>query len=131
MGERDPEFLPEEWTLYGIGVAVILLRFTVRIKTVGFKGFQGDVGYPRNASFDDIPQSTSQSSSPMKADGVEMSHPRTVGRGGLSTNADFVQGLHEHLDSCNVYHGKFPCIPDWVIRPLSFFRITPNHPSIC
>ncbi|CZR56998.1 uncharacterized protein PAC_06887 [Phialocephala subalpina] len=105
MGERDPEFLPEEWTLYGIGVAVILLRFAVRIKTVGFKGFQGDVGYPRNASFDDIPRSTSQSSSLMKPDGVEMSHPRTVGRGGLSTNADFVQGLHEHLDSCNVYHG--------------------------
>ncbi|KUJ21838.1 uncharacterized protein LY89DRAFT_385616 [Mollisia scopiformis] len=40
--EQDPEFLREEWTLYGIGVVVILLRFFARIRTVGFRGFQGD-----------------------------------------------------------------------------------------
>ncbi|KAH8672650.1 hypothetical protein BGZ60DRAFT_282835 [Tricladium varicosporioides] len=42
MGERDPEFLQEAWALYGIGAVVLLLRFATRIKTVGFKGFQGD-----------------------------------------------------------------------------------------
>lgn len=42
MSERDSEFLPEVWALYGVGVAVLLLRFATRIKTVGFKGFQGD-----------------------------------------------------------------------------------------
>ena len=36
------QFLREEWALYGVGVAVILLRFATRIKTVGFRGFQGD-----------------------------------------------------------------------------------------
>ncbi|KAH8647028.1 hypothetical protein BGZ60DRAFT_329442, partial [Tricladium varicosporioides] len=35
-------FLPEEWTLYGIGVTILLLRFAMRIKTVGFRNFQGD-----------------------------------------------------------------------------------------
>lgn len=30
------------WAEFGIGAAIILLRFAVRIKTVGFKGFQGD-----------------------------------------------------------------------------------------
>ncbi|KAF8866899.1 hypothetical protein BDZ45DRAFT_795355 [Acephala macrosclerotiorum] len=49
MSERDAEFLLEEWSLYGVGVAVILLRFAIRIKTVGFKGFQGDV---RNSQYD-------------------------------------------------------------------------------
>lgn len=48
MIEKDSEFLPEEWTLYGVGVVVIFLRFFVRIKTVGFKGFQGDVGIPEH-----------------------------------------------------------------------------------
>lgn len=39
---REIQFLREEWTLYGVGAAVLLLRFAIRIKTVGFKGFQGD-----------------------------------------------------------------------------------------
>ncbi|TVY33395.1 hypothetical protein LSUB1_G007291 [Lachnellula subtilissima] len=39
---RDPEFLREEWALYGVGTLVLLTRFATRIKTVGFKGFQGD-----------------------------------------------------------------------------------------
>ncbi|KAL3424667.1 hypothetical protein PVAG01_03948 [Phlyctema vagabunda] len=42
MIEYDPEFLLEVWVLFAIGVAVVLLRFAVRIKTIGFKGFQGD-----------------------------------------------------------------------------------------
>lgn len=36
------KFLPEVWALYGIGMAVLLLRFVTRLKTVGLKGFQGD-----------------------------------------------------------------------------------------
>ncbi|CZR67962.1 related to integral membrane protein PTH11 [Phialocephala subalpina] len=42
MLEQDSEYLPEVWTLYGIGIAVLLLRFATRLKTVGLKGFQGD-----------------------------------------------------------------------------------------
>ncbi|EKG21349.1 hypothetical protein MPH_01341 [Macrophomina phaseolina MS6] len=38
----NPEFLPEVWTLYGIGVVVFALRFFVRIRTVGLSGFCGD-----------------------------------------------------------------------------------------
>lgn len=38
----DPTYLRESWILYGIGVFVILLRFTVRARTVGFYNFQGD-----------------------------------------------------------------------------------------
>jgi hypothetical protein len=39
---KDGSYLPELWALYGIGVVVILLRWAVRIRTVGIKGFQGD-----------------------------------------------------------------------------------------
>ncbi|KAF7557552.1 hypothetical protein G7Z17_g570 [Cylindrodendrum hubeiense] len=40
--EEDPAFLPEAWALYGIGTAIIFMRFGVRLKTVGWRGFQGD-----------------------------------------------------------------------------------------
>ena len=39
---HDPSFMKEVWGLYGVGVFVILLRIGVRIKSVGFRGFQGD-----------------------------------------------------------------------------------------
>lgn len=39
---HDPTYLQESWILYAIGVVVILLRFAVRIRTVGFRSFQGD-----------------------------------------------------------------------------------------
>lgn len=38
----DPTYLLESWILYGIGVLALLLRWAVRIRTVGFEGFQGD-----------------------------------------------------------------------------------------
>ncbi|KAF4975592.1 hypothetical protein FZEAL_7645 [Fusarium zealandicum] len=37
-----PSFLYEAWTLYVIGTLVIFTRFAVRLKTVGWRGFQGD-----------------------------------------------------------------------------------------
>ncbi|GME48506.1 hypothetical protein GTA08_BOTSDO01210 [Neofusicoccum parvum] len=37
-----PSFLPEVWTLYGIGVVIFALRFFVRVRTVGARGFCGD-----------------------------------------------------------------------------------------
>jgi hypothetical protein len=36
------QFLQETWALYGIGMIILTLRFLTRIKTVGFRGFQGD-----------------------------------------------------------------------------------------
>ncbi|OJD30811.1 transcriptional regulatory protein [Diplodia corticola] len=39
---HDSSFLPEVWAWFGIGVTVILLRFGVRIRMVGFRGFAGD-----------------------------------------------------------------------------------------
>ncbi|KAH8664126.1 hypothetical protein BX600DRAFT_512191 [Xylariales sp. PMI_506] len=42
ISENDPSFLDEIWALYGIGATILLLRFAVRIKMVGIKGFQGD-----------------------------------------------------------------------------------------
>ncbi len=38
----DPTFIPEIWIEYGIGVCVIFLRSCIRIRTAGFRGFQGD-----------------------------------------------------------------------------------------
>ncbi|KAH8900496.1 hypothetical protein GQ53DRAFT_619057, partial [Thozetella sp. PMI_491] len=35
-------FLPEVWAFLGVGYSVLFLRFAVRIKTVGIRGFQGD-----------------------------------------------------------------------------------------
>jgi hypothetical protein len=32
----------EVWALYGLGMIILLLRFAVRIRTVGIRGFQGD-----------------------------------------------------------------------------------------
>lgn len=39
---RDGEFLREFWALYFLGVAIIVLRFPVRIRMVGFKGLAPD-----------------------------------------------------------------------------------------
>ncbi|KAH9818180.1 hypothetical protein Tdes44962_MAKER05374 [Teratosphaeria destructans] len=39
---HNPEFLREVWILYAIGLLVLGLRFAVRIRSVGFKGWQGD-----------------------------------------------------------------------------------------
>ncbi|KAF2008696.1 hypothetical protein BU24DRAFT_381647 [Aaosphaeria arxii CBS 175.79] len=38
----DSSFLPEVWSWFAVGVTVILLRYIVRIRAVGFRGFQGD-----------------------------------------------------------------------------------------
>ncbi|KAH9884075.1 hypothetical protein F4778DRAFT_800406 [Xylariomycetidae sp. FL2044] len=42
ISEDDPSFLQEVWILYGIGMSILLLRFAVRLKTVGLRGLQGD-----------------------------------------------------------------------------------------
>jgi hypothetical protein len=42
-------FLSETWTLFGIGTFWILLRFIVRIRTVGISGLQGDDGFAFSA----------------------------------------------------------------------------------
>ncbi|KAK5127580.1 hypothetical protein LTR85_006920 [Meristemomyces frigidus] len=39
---HNPEFLREVWGLYGVGVAVLVLRSLVRLRTVGLRKFQGD-----------------------------------------------------------------------------------------
>lgn len=36
------QFLEEGWSLYGIGMTVLFLRFAIRLRTVGFRGFRGD-----------------------------------------------------------------------------------------
>ncbi|KAJ0122143.1 hypothetical protein J7T55_002655 [Diaporthe amygdali] len=38
----DDTYLPEVWLWFAIGVAVIFARWTVRIRTVGFRGLDGD-----------------------------------------------------------------------------------------
>ncbi|KAL0942842.1 uncharacterized protein CTRU02_200728 [Colletotrichum truncatum] len=40
--EQDDTYLPEVWAWYAIGVFVILLRYAVRLRTVGIRGFRGD-----------------------------------------------------------------------------------------
>jgi hypothetical protein len=35
-------FILEDWLEYSIGVCIIFLRYCIRIRTVGFRGFQGD-----------------------------------------------------------------------------------------
>ncbi|KAH6690273.1 hypothetical protein F5X68DRAFT_68579 [Plectosphaerella plurivora] len=40
--ETDSTYLPEVWSLYAIGVIVILVRIAVRLRTVGVRGFHGD-----------------------------------------------------------------------------------------
>jgi hypothetical protein len=37
-----PQFLPEVWALYGLGMTVLILRCAVRLQTVGFRGLKGD-----------------------------------------------------------------------------------------
>jgi len=39
---RDPTFLLEIWIEYGLGIFIVFLRFCIRVRTVGFRGFQGD-----------------------------------------------------------------------------------------
>ena len=39
---RYPTFLLEDWLEYGFGVCIIFLRYCIRIRTVGLRGFQGD-----------------------------------------------------------------------------------------
>ncbi|KAH6649021.1 hypothetical protein BKA67DRAFT_379552 [Truncatella angustata] len=41
-GEVDQTFLDEIWALYAVGMAVLILRFVVRFKSVGMRGMQGD-----------------------------------------------------------------------------------------
>jgi hypothetical protein len=38
----SPAFVREVWALFGVGTAVILLRFIVRIRAVGVRRFEGD-----------------------------------------------------------------------------------------
>ncbi|RGP65899.1 hypothetical protein FLONG3_9031 [Fusarium longipes] len=40
--EDKPSFLLEAWGLYALGIIILLARFAVRIKTVGWRGLQGD-----------------------------------------------------------------------------------------
>lgn len=40
--KRDSTFLKEVWGWFGVGVTLITLRFGVRIRMVGFRGFEGD-----------------------------------------------------------------------------------------
>lgn len=35
-------FILEDWLEYSTGVCIIFLRYCIRIRTVGFRGFQGD-----------------------------------------------------------------------------------------
>lgn len=39
---HDPIFLREIWGLFIAGTIVLLLRLVVRLRTVGFRGLQGD-----------------------------------------------------------------------------------------
>ncbi|KXT07693.1 hypothetical protein AC578_10247 [Pseudocercospora eumusae] len=39
---HDPSFLREVWVLFGIGVGIVLARFAVRLRTVGWRNFAGD-----------------------------------------------------------------------------------------
>lgn len=39
---HDPAYLTEVWALFGVGVAIFTVRFIVRLRTVGLRGFQGD-----------------------------------------------------------------------------------------
>lgn len=39
---QDEYYLHEVWILFGIGMLALAARFFVRIRTGGFRGFQGD-----------------------------------------------------------------------------------------
>lgn len=38
----DKSFLAEQWTEFGVSVAIIFVRLGVRLRMVGARGFQGD-----------------------------------------------------------------------------------------
>ncbi|QPC80005.1 hypothetical protein HYE68_010757 [Fusarium pseudograminearum] len=40
--EDKPAFLYESWGLYALGLIILIARFTVRLRTVGWRGLQGD-----------------------------------------------------------------------------------------
>ncbi|CAF3588305.1 unnamed protein product [Fusarium graminearum] len=40
--EDKPAFLYESWGLFALGLIILLARFTVRLRTVGWRGLQGD-----------------------------------------------------------------------------------------
>ena len=42
---KDGRFLPEIWALFSVGVLWVVLRFAVRIRTVGIRGLQIDDGF--------------------------------------------------------------------------------------
>lgn len=42
---KDRRFLPEIWALYSIGVLWVMLRFAVRLRTVGLRGLRVDDGF--------------------------------------------------------------------------------------
>lgn len=39
---HDASYMIEVWSLFGVGVAVLLARFLVRYRTVGIRQFAGD-----------------------------------------------------------------------------------------
>ncbi|KAK4499409.1 hypothetical protein PRZ48_009923 [Zasmidium cellare] len=39
---HDASYLEEVWALFGVGVVILIIRFLVRLRTVGFRQFQGD-----------------------------------------------------------------------------------------
>lgn len=39
---HDPSFLKEVWGLFGIGCAIMTIRFIVRTRAVGVQNFEGD-----------------------------------------------------------------------------------------
>lgn len=39
---HDPTYLPEVWGSYVFGLLLLALRFIVRLRSVGLRGFQGD-----------------------------------------------------------------------------------------
>ncbi|EUC36181.1 hypothetical protein COCCADRAFT_88995 [Bipolaris zeicola 26-R-13] len=48
---RDEKFLPEVWSLYSVGALWLLIRFAVRLRTVGVTGLQLDDGFAFIALF--------------------------------------------------------------------------------
>ncbi|KAF2163906.1 hypothetical protein M409DRAFT_25683 [Zasmidium cellare ATCC 36951] len=39
---HDASYLEEVWALFGVGVVILIVRFLVRLRTVGLRQFQGD-----------------------------------------------------------------------------------------
>lgn len=38
----DPAFLKEVWGLFGVGCGIMVIRFIVRTRAVGVRGYEGD-----------------------------------------------------------------------------------------